>query len=899
MSGFRKLLSDERGVALVFTIAVFLFLFVLILSVYSTGENIRRKEELQNACDAAAYSAAVVQADALSRMAVINRAMAWTHIQTAKMQMDYITYKWLRRVRDCFREDMDNIAHTGYGDFGSSKMGYYHFSEKFRGKNYKGRWINFSFECKHGIHDKESDARARYIGLGPNTEGYVGGIRAVDNHWIRINGFDATKRHLQYFGGDLFYREGSRAVGPLVLGMESAYGVNAVKLENAIKAGKDTIRQCGEMLKTVNGKMAEAIPVAAKAALYANLPRKPDGSVDSSILRDYVFAISPGALPTSKCDPYDNSIREPSYFDPLYNCEEDEMRFLAMANGIPSNSDNVKLKDFFASSGQGGSLAAGLDQWFIRCDPDESAKDALSVTPRHFAKGIVRAYKNANYEEGKTERGVLRGNYTLDGTSANDPQKFDGMALPVYSGLFPVNWRPRGRIQWAIYGVPWTLELIRVMTDLDGTIADMSGKWKDFSQFQRFAPSPDPSCVNYRSRFVDQCRNVSDSLGLVAEYEWAAAYWFCFHVEFKRKLKSLNPVLCFHIPIPAAIYGGRVGDSYAGSTPQPSQVAAKQQEPFSKGSSRSQYHRTFIGGDAESKFNCFTQRGANMGAKGYVRIYGDDKEIFDACYVGAKAKPWVLNERFFRGMGTILVGVARRQRNVFDWIKGDDGSDASGSGIFRAFTPDKTAGRQPRIVALAAARAAYAPRTGNGLGNGADSENAFNTEYGGARGTWGRRYELRYDAVTSVNSRGNLKKPSLDPYNGPHKRTLEDMRIGCVCGNRETSQRLRRQWNLSQTDWDGVLLPLRFAFSDPSMVNGHAYDSLGDGKNKTTFWSYSENAGSADPQHQLVRNVLSKLTWAPLSSGGGGTETWEKVFLEPNGMDDTDAYKLFKKRLIH
>lgn len=950
-----RLTTEEKGVALVFTIAVFLFLFVLILSVYSTGETIRRKEELQNACDAAAYSAAVVQADALSRMAVINRAMAWTHIQTTKMQMDYITYKWLKRVRDCFAEDMDNIRETGMEEFGKPEMGYHHLSEEFRRYEYHGKWLNIHFNCHDNVHDHASDPRARYIGLGPNTEGGPIGLGpsptlSLDGvpgkHWIRINGFSAKNRRLQYGLGDLDYYEGNSCKASRLVGhLEQKFGFDAIKLKTAIKAGKETINKCGEMLKTINDKMADAIPIAAKATLYANMPRKADGSIDSSILRDYVFAISPGALPTSKCDPYDDSSKQPSYFDPLNNCEEDEMRFLAMANGIPANSGSggVKLKDFFASSGQGASLAAGLDQWFIRCDPDEAGKSGMVGVYRNFVpapKGIVRAYKNANYAEGRTGDGTLRGNYCLDGNGVKKPQKPSD--IDSISGWSWTHCPEPARGPWwwrAMYVIPWINEHIRVSSRESRFTSYLKNLWGQvpYAMFSRFSLNKAPSCLNNRSRFIDKCANANNernnSWGLVAEYEWAAAYWFCCWIELTpcRIPGVTTPItenlssaslrhlpICVHIPLPSAVFGGRNHRHY-GNSDEPQGIVSAQEEMLHesrskdsqlqgislRGWSRNDYHRTFIGADGEKPYECLFHggdgSGANMGAKGYVRIYGDDKEIicpngvFDVCYVGAKAKPWVLNERFFNGMGTIIVGVARRQRNVFDWIRNDDGSDASDSGIYQAFTPDKVAGKPPRIVALAAARAAYAPRTGNG----ADSENASNTKDGGAGGTWGRRYELRYDAATSINSRGNLKKPSLDPYNGQYKRTLEDMRIGCVCGNKETSQRLSSQWNLSQTDWDAVLLPLRFAFSDPSMVNGRAYDSFGDGKDKTTFWSYSENAGATDPQHQLVRNVLPELTWAPLSSGGGGSETWDNVFLEPNGMDDIGTYKLFKKRLIH
>ena len=910
--------SDDSGSALVFVLGVFLFLFVLVLSVYSVGENIRRKEELQNACDAAAYSAAVVQADGLSRMAVINRAMAWTHTQTTKMQMDYITYKWLKLVRDRFGEDMKNIDETEMADFGKPEMGYHHLKDQFPDYT-RGNWLGIHFSCHDGVHDNPHDARARYIGLGPNTEGGYGEAINVANalaggavplpdwHWIRINGFDATERRLQYdeLLNDLWYCEGSRRRGPLIASMESAYGFGARSLGRAIDDGKEIVRRCGAMLKTVNAEMAAAIPAAARATLYANLPRKADGAVDSSLLEDYVFAIASGA---GSCDPYDpsSSSGKPIYYDPLYNCEEDEMRFLAMANGLsPKNRDAVTLKDFYSSPGvQGGGLAAGLDQWFIRCDPDEAAKDALSI-PRRFApppKGIVRCYKNANYKEGRTGRGVLRGNYCLDGNGLKKPQKpSDIDSVLGWSLAHYPKWPDSPWWMEPYYFYEWLSGHLDVQSEESRFKNKLQSFWSraPYSVFSQFSRNNAPSCVNYRTRYIDQCANVNNrTWGLYAEYEWAAAYWFCCWLEFKpfRGMTTMNGFqnfhipFCIHIPIPSAVFGGRNRVHY-GDSDTPSGIAGDQRGPYNKGSSRSQYRRTFIGADGERRYECPLHGGdgdgANMGAKGYVRIYGDDKEIIDGRYVGAVAKPWVLNERFFRGMGTILVGVARKQRNVFSWAAGENGDADS---LFAAFTPDKAGRPRPRIVALAAARAAYAPRTGTGDGGGGDSENDANK--GG--GKWGRHYELRYDAVTSVESRGNLRKPSLSPYNGQHRNRLEDMRIGCVCGSAETGQRLRRQWNLSQTDWDAVLLPVRHAYADPRQASGEIYDSRKAGAKEDAYWSFSESGGATDPQFQLAEKVLPELTWVPLS-GAKTSEKWNVV----GGMDGNDTYRLFKKRLVH
>ena len=91
----RNLIYDDSGVAMAYTIMAFLFFFMLCVSTYAMAENIRQKMELQNACDAAAYSGAVVQADMLSRIAVLNRALSWTYYHTGRRHMDYIIDKWL------------------------------------------------------------------------------------------------------------------------------------------------------------------------------------------------------------------------------------------------------------------------------------------------------------------------------------------------------------------------------------------------------------------------------------------------------------------------------------------------------------------------------------------------------------------------------------------------------------------------------------------------------------------------------------------------------------------------------------------------------------------------------------------------------------------------------------
>ncbi len=105
--GCLRLYRDEDGAVLAVTVLSFLLLFVMSFAVYAVGETVRQRIELQNAADAAAYSAAVVQADTLSRVAVINRAMAWTYVQLGRMNMDYIVDKWLEEVLLLWEIDRD------------------------------------------------------------------------------------------------------------------------------------------------------------------------------------------------------------------------------------------------------------------------------------------------------------------------------------------------------------------------------------------------------------------------------------------------------------------------------------------------------------------------------------------------------------------------------------------------------------------------------------------------------------------------------------------------------------------------------------------------------------------------------------------------------------------------
>ena len=105
----RQLKEDECGVAMLWTLLTSLFFFLLGLSVYAVSEGTRERVMLQNACDSAAYSGAVVQADVLSRIAVLNRAMGWIYMQTNRRQMDYLVEQWASEVATAHDLDSTNV----------------------------------------------------------------------------------------------------------------------------------------------------------------------------------------------------------------------------------------------------------------------------------------------------------------------------------------------------------------------------------------------------------------------------------------------------------------------------------------------------------------------------------------------------------------------------------------------------------------------------------------------------------------------------------------------------------------------------------------------------------------------------------------------------------------------
>lgn len=948
-----RLVREERGAALAFTIAVFLFLFVLCLSVYSVGETIRRKTELQNACDAAAYSAAVVQADALSRMAVVNRAMSWSYIQMTKAELDYYTFLWLERVKERFENDSKKclkIQKDSLPTKFDESCGWWHSKHSFLHPvlpgqgivppiiDFYGNMYTFGLNCHERVHDNPGDnttySKARWIGLGHDAP-----------NRIRI-GYE-TGGQLEYRNGDLCLPSDSDPV-PLVQTFSQQFGEHGRELQKAIAEYQTDILSCNLLLGDICEKMTNAIPETVRRTLLENLPRTASGELDESVWDQYRYACvggvsAPppdyGAEDVETGDASGNEdVTRGSYFSGLRNVEEDELRFLDMADGLPETrtgpGGTVTLKDWFAGTGDELSrirdLAGGLDQWFIRCRPSETAvSDQISLDrqPQFAIPGIVRSYKNANYDEGRSTGSILgsiagkfncdihRGNHVLPSVPT--------VKIPSFSSLFnnrgnnPASSVPRGpggyfgqrirrfqrRIRKRVESA-WNRiqnEIIKIVTaPVQGLIDVVNETIRDFCNLD-----VDPSCKNEVDAFVDQCSNVGETTGLVAEYEWATAYWICGWAKKNGKLIS-----CFHVPVPVGLAFGSEADSYGKGLFKWVKPELKMfnertdgSGKRSKGFSRAEYHDTFIGLNTDATDNCsrgvLNGRGANTILKAYARIYGDDRELMPY-FIQDKipAKPWVLNEKFFEGAGTIVVALAKEQRNVFDWLADAVSDD---KGIHSAFSPAGADGKTPYYVALAAGRAGPARRTGTGRADGADTENA---------NVLVPKYDVAWNTVTDrtlgpVPSGGTAGHPQLAKgdeelrsyllkefrRNGFGLVELErDHRWGCACGEENTDRRLAREWNLSQADWDGMLLPLRHAFSATA-----APHDTGAATPEQPVWDWNETVGYGENGPtgvDLLFSTLRGLEWRRFDRAGAADESTDDI------LGDSSNLSLFRLRRL-
>jgi len=384
---------DERGYAVMATLAIFLFLFVLCAAVYAVGETIHERIKIQNACDAAAYSAAAVQADGLSRMACVNRAMSWTYVQMSNRQMDYITYRWLWLTCKRFGEDRDNAK--GYADqmilVADRELGFFAILEAAISGILDSLLKSFGVE----LHCDTGDHHPSQTNGHPWWAGQAG--RGSQKNIISLNKFPAVPNVTTHDN-----LKSVRTTLGRIFDIGGSDG-SASLLGKLIDYDKINIAQMNKALPRINYEMTRSMRETAENVLKASLVDSRLAPQDS--LSDYYITIT---TPYAR-NPYladesstNMSMSIGSYFSPLRNTEPDERRFLQFQNGV-KDLGAKPLSALFPTFGFGNSSTAfGLDQWFMRGKGvyDGEDSDMPTGTVRDEGTlGIQRVYKDTDLNE--------------------------------------------------------------------------------------------------------------------------------------------------------------------------------------------------------------------------------------------------------------------------------------------------------------------------------------------------------------------------------------------------------------------------------------------------------------------------------------------------------------------
>jgi hypothetical protein len=269
---------------------------------------VRQRIELQNAADAASYSAAVIQADTISRVATINRAMAWTYLQLTRRQMDYIVDKWV------------GLTHRRMSEDRRKMQGFHKVYGVCSGKHYGGPKAS-TYWCGLYTQDKLFSMNCEIPVPLPNN---------MDSVIPLYQGLFAA--HLM----------GQRGSGNPMCDFLPT-------LEPQIVCDKANILAMNlaiiDTIQKLPGKIKEVVP----AILKANLPER---QVNSGDFQYYLYQNETPLL----------------NFSFLNNKKEDERRFLAFAGRHHEREIRKTFNKKQDNGGQVGSgaKAGGVNHWFVR-----------------------------------------------------------------------------------------------------------------------------------------------------------------------------------------------------------------------------------------------------------------------------------------------------------------------------------------------------------------------------------------------------------------------------------------------------------------------------------------------------------------------------------------------------
>ena len=334
-ANMRRLGREESGAAFVVTLGVFLLMWVVCSGVYAVGETVRRKIQIQNASDAAAYSAAVVQADFLSRIATINRAMSWTYVQMTRRQMDCITKEWMKKTL-----------------------------ERIEGDRNKMKSIHRSW-CM-GICD----------GSHPSSS------PGINTFWCGLDGIDG----IFSINSDL------PIMIPNIVEKIAKIYVTALLPAESLKNGKSGASIGGLVGMPLKEQiLLDKLNILTMNAMLLKLQIEYSGKVEDTV-REVVKA----NLPETELGEFTYACQKESpltWFNTLNNTKLDERRFLMFAGDYAGKSANQVFNDGVSS----GKKAGGVNHWFVRVKASGQGVPETSST--QGSTGICRGYRKLDKQK--------------------------------------------------------------------------------------------------------------------------------------------------------------------------------------------------------------------------------------------------------------------------------------------------------------------------------------------------------------------------------------------------------------------------------------------------------------------------------------------------------------------
>ena len=766
---------DEDGAALVITLAIFFLMYLGCMGVCAVSIAVKERIHLQNAADAAAYSAAVVQADTLSRVATINRAMAWTYVQMTRRQMDYIVYRWLKHTYDHFQEDRRR-ARSYHECMGSCWRGRHTHSPEgwFIGSNNQMDKVQLN-GFNSPILSQVMQVPLQNEITGSLNLGSVVPISSVNSQLLS---FDGIQGATQYASCDPLAFSGSSAMLSSFVG-----DITSEAMSSVIPSNYDTLSSIGRMIAEMKGPNGEAdtdsgvvavlgtqiyldrLNIAAmnicSRRLVFDMPKKIE-----NVVHDIVAANVPEQQ-QDKCRYYimqnenpllGEEVNDPTgllpggYFCNLYNLKRDERRFLRFVgyNDWPVNV----FKESSSSLGLSSRCAGGLEQWFVRGNGWRRTDGGV---------GLQRSYKH--WEEGPFAG--WHGSHSPNPASCWNTVKLDGspQSIALYS-----SW------EW------------------------FSGKWLCFW----YVTLSGVKDYHIGLSFLDKCSHKGGRSG------------HDFTEQIQAILKVAQSVEKYPSYLASALQGLKT-DTGDGDTSIPTPDPNTLDKPDSP--IESYKDGCYVTMDWIRWANTRKRETLILPWSGYSRLYADAPHLYNSAYVGERAKPLILKQSYFGKAGTISVGIRQKNENVFLRMLGKI------EGIFKAFDPDwNEEGEDTHTYVFASAKAGYRDK----------GSSQSRTDYGS------RAYRIDWQP-----------------------------------GNQD--------WNLCQSDWDAVFVPVRRAYSYASM--GQWDDGYGDG--------------------MLEDWVVNKADeWKPLAGNGGDDYICDNIYapggvLRGNGHDGTLKWRELSHVMFH